>query len=1429
MATTCSASLQNVQFVDKRACLLVKSDWEPSADLTKNLNKRAIPTAATGPAGHLVEAGVGARYLVAMLLRDEPRGLPYAIIEKVQFQGANHGFALDDIIVHARSPDGRPQILEIQVKRSLGFSRTNRQFKSVCQQLAQSLASPDGATRKYVVAVDRPAANVRSCNDALELARAMDARTFWKNIRTKGAANQTMRQFCETVRANLAAAKLVLDDEQLWQVFRQFEIHEYDFTAGAPEYQVSAIARLGEMLRPEDAHRKRDLWDRLCMRVLDLASKGGVISRDQLSEDLSDFPARTSGPRDSQPRIVKRLTSVTAQTTDLANQVQASHGAAGRAVRLSDDLYVKRIVEEKIVAHLRKSNELESFVVLVGEPGTGKSSILWALATRRDIAADRRVWLTSAGDLIDMLDDEGDRKNKQLDELSSVLHLYAKRGRRSVLLIDTADVALNNAQTARRLRDLLGDLKDMPVTVVIASRPEEADYLDYLDPLRFLVEGYQGEELHEALLRYSQKYVERKDEQIVYLERMENAVAQGLPIAEVARNPLALQMLYAIYAPEQINYEDVNIVSLYAAYWDRRVRADIRQGRRFNHAESADLSALTLHIGLAMLAEGRPELTQEQLGGYLARVGMNKVDVETLVRRGVLRDAPHDRARRYTFFHQTFFEHAAALAIVQRLKQQGLDDLTNRYIESQGNEFLGAVLEKALVLAEAEPVEVRTRAKGLTYRLCDLGHRFTGPPVYIFSHQSQSDPALSERLGHQFGQQNQVAIERFFLLFGNVPLRRRVDCLDLVEQVMAGADPDDHRVFELAAFVLAKVARHVPTMVRDSLDKNPTMTERLLLQNTRARNHFIDVIEHITRADPAWGQKRISKYVPASLEGGFGENISERIIGERLIKFMAEEMPRDRLLSNGQIEAMLASARYEVDVPTQKHLARIRFDNGAEETIAAGDLLLDHSERSRKNKLLYVKLLSLAHALLNTDPSVWLAALAEHAHVKDRYLAQGLAGVTWPYFMELLHANNSSAFDIFRERLAEYLRDAVPGTLTETHRFVITMIRESDILLQDISSLFPDDLATTIDFWTSQDFFQDRLARAVLLGVPGARVAIERLAKTESINPKLKSRAAQQFGNQELAVPTDLAQIVLSLSQPVDDAEVQIQMLRVLSHVGEDQWSAWPNIIQTYEAYSRRRYDRRPRACASRFEVEFERLGHPAAVNMDILKSRIEEEKDQQILSHFFDILYLMLRSHKVWLSEEQIIWLVSMSAKSAGPAKTALIKAVCSAIEQNPAARSATFNVVVDYALDGTSQPRDANPISRLLYIAIETDEQLVRDFCITFIRRAPSLPRKTVQRSYIRYSKLFLMICRKSPASWTEQLLENIPKMSADFNRILVPCLQYLPEDRAKAVMAGLARLPLDSLTVKQVEDTRRRLERRNGIEPWPEIYAQAAGNSA
>ena len=97
---------------------------------------------ATGPAGSLFEGRVGAYYLLSMLAGGEPRGLPGTAATQIEFQRASDR-PLDDVIVHAADTQGKPAVLEVQVKRTVDFTASDPVFRALVAQLAKAAAKPE--------------------------------------------------------------------------------------------------------------------------------------------------------------------------------------------------------------------------------------------------------------------------------------------------------------------------------------------------------------------------------------------------------------------------------------------------------------------------------------------------------------------------------------------------------------------------------------------------------------------------------------------------------------------------------------------------------------------------------------------------------------------------------------------------------------------------------------------------------------------------------------------------------------------------------------------------------------------------------------------------------------------------------------------------------------------------------------------------------------------------------------------------------------------------------------------------------------------------------------------------------------------------------------------------------------------------------------
>ena len=255
---------------------------------TKKVPAAASPV-ATGPAGPLFEGQVGAYYLVSMLARGEPRGLPGTSVTQIEFQRASDR-PLDDVIVHATDGLGKQAVLEIQVKRAIDFTASDLVFRTLVAQVAKAAAKPEFDAHRYelAVATERTSTKIeRSYQEVLSWARELGtAETFFSRLNQKRLANSDMRKFVENFRANLRLAEAHHDDDAVWRILRRFQILVFDFNQQGSSTETLVRDRCGMLLTPEEASKANTFWQALVSLTLKSAAKGGETTPTQIRETL---------------------------------------------------------------------------------------------------------------------------------------------------------------------------------------------------------------------------------------------------------------------------------------------------------------------------------------------------------------------------------------------------------------------------------------------------------------------------------------------------------------------------------------------------------------------------------------------------------------------------------------------------------------------------------------------------------------------------------------------------------------------------------------------------------------------------------------------------------------------------------------------------------------------------------------------------------------------------------------------------------------------------------------------------------------------------------------------------------------------------------------------------------------------------------------
>lgn len=310
---------------------------------------------------------MGAHYLLTMLVGAEARGLPGTVIDRVEFQRAPEGRALDDVIIHAHDALGRPSVLEVQVKRALTFAPADPVFREVVGQIAKACQRQDFWTMRYELAIATAKSSRKidgAYQDVLRWARAVgSAEVFFQRLGRKGSANDDMRALVDTFRAHLEDAGVTSDDNTVWRLLGRLWILTFDFTVEGSASENLAIERSVRALHPEDSPRARALWMDLVELAIRIAAVGGDSTLAELTRELTSRSFRLAGQR--------RFTSARAVVAESSRNALDDIGVLVGEATLS---------RTTRLAELRTALDRGRYLEIQGDAGVGKSGLLKAMA-----------------------------------------------------------------------------------------------------------------------------------------------------------------------------------------------------------------------------------------------------------------------------------------------------------------------------------------------------------------------------------------------------------------------------------------------------------------------------------------------------------------------------------------------------------------------------------------------------------------------------------------------------------------------------------------------------------------------------------------------------------------------------------------------------------------------------------------------------------------------------------------------------------------------------------------------------------------------------------------------------------------------------------------------------------------------------------------
>jgi len=328
-----------------------------------------------------LEGHVGAQYLLPLLSGGEGRGLPGVVISRVAFQQAALGHPMDDVVVLGRDGQGRPATLELQAKRTINFTSSDKNFGDVMAFACRAMAKPDFASTRYelAVAISRTSTRIEQhVQDVLRWARDyQDAGSFFRRLNLPGTTHQEKRDFVAALRGHMQAAGALHDDISVWRLLSRFQVLAFDFEQPGSVCAQWARDRCALALATHDQGRAGEFLEALQQIALQVDASGGNL-------DAASLRHRLTGERGFRLAGDRRLHAARERIAETSRSALDDIDTQVHGIALDRSVYI---------AQALSALEQGRYLEIRGAGGVGKSAILKELAAR--VGIESRVMVVA--------------------------------------------------------------------------------------------------------------------------------------------------------------------------------------------------------------------------------------------------------------------------------------------------------------------------------------------------------------------------------------------------------------------------------------------------------------------------------------------------------------------------------------------------------------------------------------------------------------------------------------------------------------------------------------------------------------------------------------------------------------------------------------------------------------------------------------------------------------------------------------------------------------------------------------------------------------------------------------------------------------------------------------------------------------------------
>ena len=317
---------------------------------------------STGGGGVNFETRVQSAFVILMLTGQRAPCLPSWSIEKIKLQGRYDGFHTDDFIIYVKdTKTEREAKLLAQIKHSIAITEGNNTFGEVIQAAWKDFNDSDIFNNEVdsIALITGPLSTTDTENvrPLMEWARySHNEEEFLHKVNTAKYSSEAKINKLNVFKTHLKKANKDIDisDKQLWLFLKNFYLLGYDLDV---ESGVT-LSLLNSLINQNTTEDYLFLWSKIIDIVQYANQNSGTLSKSNIPREVSSL----FNTKDNS-QCIKDTKKLKEHGDYIIDGIQSDIG--GINIRRSE--YFGQLIE---------SSEASEFVIITGERGCGKSSLV---------------------------------------------------------------------------------------------------------------------------------------------------------------------------------------------------------------------------------------------------------------------------------------------------------------------------------------------------------------------------------------------------------------------------------------------------------------------------------------------------------------------------------------------------------------------------------------------------------------------------------------------------------------------------------------------------------------------------------------------------------------------------------------------------------------------------------------------------------------------------------------------------------------------------------------------------------------------------------------------------------------------------------------------------------------------------------------------